>query len=565
MLASLRALSNITEIISLVSGSHALNAGTLADCIFSRPHIISLYMILSQSSPASIIQSQISLSTSLISKLCREERHQSSLANAGVLDALATRLASVVVLQGLVIPGAELLAQKEGILDYFPSPAPHNRDLAGILEAIAVIISDSKLRASQLVYSNALIAVFPISLSDFQQNLSTKAAWSALDTGDMSSRQSRLSAVDFLIPQVLNQTKSASALVSAFPPLGTSGSFEHIVELGGSKTPTWSNPPSIQAGISFPDNSVNDHNEPESPLIAYLIWLTRSSRDVERLMAAWVLTILHGVGLTDKSREAALGLLIVPILVQLLNEEGLRYRDDAHGMITKEWIIKEHTPIVLATLIVDSELLQKSAYDAGIVTKLSKMIKSAYDPVQDTPQSRVWSPNTNSSLDHGTSYTSPSSHLNQVDQSPLLAHKIKVRECTLRAIAALVPFKDEYRKALIEQGVIPYIVESLKTYPEKPQSRVSEKSGKASQLMDENDARSSGHGKNPISVLIAACGAVRALSRSVSTLRTTLIDSGVAIPIITLLQHSDIDVQISATAAVCNLVLEFSPMREVIM
>jgi hypothetical protein len=553
-----------------VSSSHTLNASTLADSLFSRPHIVSLCMILSQSLPASIIQSQVSLSTYLISKLCREERHQSSLANSGVLDALATRLASVVVSQGLVIPGAEHLAQREGILDYFPPPAPRNCGLAGILEAIAIIISGSKLRASQLVYSNAIVAVFPSSTSpDFQPNRPTKAAWSAFNTADVSTRQSKLNAIDSLIPQVLSQTKSASALASAFPPLGTQGSFEHLVQLDRSKTTTWSNSPSIQAGVSFQDGSASDHNGPESPLIAYLIWLTRTMRDIERLMAASVLIVLYGVGLTDRSREAALGLLIVPILVQLLDEvsnDTSRYKDDPYnvpGPVAKEWIIKERVPTVLAMLIVDSELLQKSAYDAGIISKLSKMIKSAYDPVYDTSQLRAWSPNANSSLDQGTSHAQPS-RLSQVGQPPLLAHKIKVRESALRAISALVPFKDEYRKALIEQGVIPYIVESLRTSPGKP-SRISERSEKNIQFMDENQSRLSAYGKNPISVLISACAAVRALSRSVSTLRTALIDNGVAIPIITLLQHSDIDVQISATAAVCNLVLEFSPMREVIM
>jgi len=68
---------------------------------------------------------------------------------------------------------------------------------------------------------------------------------------------------------------------------------------------------------------------------------------------------------------------------------------------------------------------------------------------------------------------------------------------------------------------------------------------------------------NSIDVLIAACGAIRALSRSVGILRTTLIDNGVAMPVFRLLQHPDIEVQIAATATVCNLVTDVSPMREV--
>ncbi len=89
-----------------------------------------------------MIQSQISIAVSLISRVCREERHQQSLANSGVLDALATKLASFVVAQGLVVPGADIAAQRDALQDFFPLPAPSNANLAVILEAIAVIITD---------------------------------------------------------------------------------------------------------------------------------------------------------------------------------------------------------------------------------------------------------------------------------------------------------------------------------------------------------------------------------------------------------------------------------------
>ena len=495
-----------------------------------------------------------------------------SLANAGVLDALATRLASIVVAQGLVIPGAELVAQREGLLDFFPSPAPRNADLASILEAIAVIIADSKFRASQLVYSNAIMAVFPSSTSDFQPNRSTKAAWSAFNATDLSGRQSRLSALDYLIPHIpLSRMKSSSALASAFPPLGTGtpASYEHLVQLGGSRIPGWSRSPNFETGMTSQVNASTEPNDPESPLIPYLIWLTRSTGHLERLMAASVLTVLYRAGLADKSRETALGLLIVPILVQLLHDEKAEVRIDEDASLTfaerlaLDWKIKERAPAVLAMLIVDSEYLQKSAFDSGIIGKLSEMIKAAYEPVIEGSDSRTWSPSTGSNTVINSSGSSPNPRLGQVGQSPLLVHKIKVRESTLRAIAALVPFKDEYRKALIDQGVVPYIVESLKSYPDKPSTKLNEKSEKSTQPSEDNKARSPGFGMNPVSVLIAACAAVRHLSRSVSILRTTLIDNGVVMPVFALLKHSDIDVQISATATTCNLVMDFSPMREV--
>ena len=270
-----------------------------------------------------------------------------SLANAGVLDALATRLASIVVTQGLVIPGAELVAQKEGLLDCIPSPAPRNADLAGILEAIAVIIADSKFRASQLVYSNAIMAVFPTPTSDFQPNRSTKAAWSALNAADLSGRQSRLSALDYLIPHIsLSRTKSSSALASAFPPLGTPASYDHL----GSRIPGWSRSPSFETGMIPQDNASTEPNDLESPLIPYLIWLTRSTRHLERLMAASVLTVLYRAGLTDESRETALGLLIVPLLVQLLRDEKAEVQSDEDASLTFAERLALDWKIILRTI-----------------------------------------------------------------------------------------------------------------------------------------------------------------------------------------------------------------------
>ena len=138
--------------------------------------------------------------------------------------------------------------------------------------------------------------------------------------------------------------------------------------------------------------------------------------------------------------------------------------------------------------------------------------------------------------------------------SPIASHITKLREATLTGLAAMASLRDEYRKAIIENGVISFIIQSLKPYniESPPSKKTNGEVSNQPQIVAEN----------PKDVILAACALARGLSRSVSTLRTSLMDAGLAAPLFVLLKHQDVDIQIAATAVICNLVLDFSPMRE---
>lgn len=568
VLTSLRALSNLADSASLSSSGQRVDTSTIAEALFVRPHLKSLYRILSQSSPSTIAQCQISAASSLISRVCYEERHQQALATSGVLDALATRFASFVVADGHVIPGAEILAQRDGLEEYMPKAAPPNAKRSTILEAIAVIITDSKFRASQFLYSPSILAIFPSSHpTDFVVNQNTRAAWNAFNVAGLSARQDQLNPIDFLLPCIPHQGTRSTGQGSAFPPLGSSSSRENLAQLGRKYNipSSWMEQPDLDSALASHEDSPSEPEEPESPLIAYLILLLRSRTGIERLMAAAILTVLYRAGLTHKSRESVIGLLVVPLLVHMLDDIVLppktkdgQAEDEATAL---DCAVKERAPAILAMLITDSEYLQNAAFNSNLVSKLSKMLKVSYDTVPETSTPQRWSPNEDESPENTAG--PQSCRLGHPGQSPLMNHKIKVREGALKAIAALVPFKEEYRKAIVDQGMIPYIVESMNSNPRKPGPKVGDKPETTSKVSKEEEEGKLEYGTNPIPVLIAACGAVRAMSRSVTILRTTLIDNGVAMPIFNLLQHPDIEVQIAATATVCNLVTDVSPMREV--
>ena len=556
VVAALRALSDIVDAAGLAPRTCPLDRSTLADLIFVQEHIESLTALLALSSSRHLCQSQVALAAGLIGRLCRDERHRQALTMAGALDALCSRLASFALAQGHVVPGAESLAHSDGLIKAFPEPAPSTAKMEPILFAIARILGESKYRAHRLIYSPSIIAVFPslrFRPTKAVQDLRLGNEYS--DSAPVSSQEDS-TAMEYILPVLPISSPRTSS-----PAYYTYSSPERIDPQLSRSTPSrfsastmWDSPRTQKLGRGKED----DAQEMESPLIPWLIYLVRNRDDSERLSAASILTSLFKAGLgTQPSRETSLGLLVVPILVGLISrteqpsphqvDEGDRRRT------------LQRAPAVLAHLIADNETLQKAAFDCDAVNILTRALKRAYSPVDSQLSSAMWSPYPDTNMDVEDD-VSAVAQLGQSGEDPLLVHHLKLRESSLMAIAALAG-QEEHRKALVREGFIPYVVESLAEYPKRPQApKEKPRDRQAPAVVGNLDP---GFGRNTLGVIIAACHVTRMLSRSVSILRTALVDHAVALPILKFMEHPDIGVQTAATATMCNLVLEVSPVREV--
>ena len=545
VVAALRALIEIASSASLAGPASPLDIHGLAENVFTPQHIDSLNAMLSMTSPNILAQSQIMLASTLICRLCRDERHQQALGMAGILDSLAAQLARFVVSDGLVVPGAKDVAYGDGLDKVFPVAALPGAKIGPILEAISCIIGDSKYRANRLVYCPSMLATFPLV---------------KLEHGKDGKGVSHpgLTAMEYILPTLPTaSSRNSSATQSSYATpdrIDSRTSSRTSLHKLGTAT-FWDSARSHASANNNGDGSSEDF---ESPLIPWLIYKVRSLEDYDRLMAAAVLATLFKAGLGRKSvRETSIGLLVVPVVVGMIaknDKDGVEPVESADDDMQLR--ILEKAPAILARLITDSEYLQKAAFDCDAVKILTKLLKRAYQPAATVSQPKYWSPNPDTGMDIETALSL--AQLGDSGQNPLLAHKIALRESALKAIGAMSAGKEDYRKALVAEDFVPYVVESLCEFPRKPKPAKDKPTGEPVRT-----EVAAAYGVNPLSVIIAGCHVVRTLARSVSILRTALVDHAVTLPIFRFMQHHDINVQIAATATIINLVVEVSPVREV--
>lgn len=518
---TLTTLNQIADAVAQEKPGSDVNGQSLAanvrEQLYTRSVVENLAEILAQTAGPSKTNQQVLLATRLLSKTCVEDAHKKMLADAGILDLLASKLASIAAADELIPRIDSTHSHREDIPTRF---------LVDVMEAIAAIIKGSHFYTARFLYSQSIQQLFG------WPKERTSTAYDA-------PSPSALSSWDKLIPRVQTITSKTDPYTKSWPALGsyTAVSGESYARL-----------PSMETLQQNSSRSVIT-DESESPLLIWLMYIARRGEGAERLSACYLLALLKKFGekwpLNDPSRttrERHFSYLVIPLVVRMI-EESAEQAKKAHTLSPtardEARFVLERSPLVLAELVNGNKVLQSAAVDALIMPTLVQILKKSFERAT-TNAKPLWQPRS-ASLEFKDSAVDPeSSTLGKTGLSMDILHAFRVRESTLLALAAIAGDQDTYRKLVIEMGAATHIIESLVPYSE-----------------------SRGKDGNPDAVLRAACNVTRSLSRSVSVLRTSLIDHGIANPVFDLLTHQSVKVQIAATEVITNLVLEVSPMRTV--
>ncbi|KZM20824.1 uncharacterized protein EKO05_0008751 [Ascochyta rabiei] len=465
--------------------------------------------------PSQANHQQALLATQLLTKTCVEEPQKKMLVDAGILHLLAGKLASVAAADQRLPQTESTRSQREEVPWSFSS---------AIMEAVAVIVRDSHFYTARFLYSQPIQQLFGwpkerTSTAYDAPSSSTQPLW------------------DTLIPRVQTMTSKTDPYTKSWPALG---SYTAVAGESYTRLPSME---SLQQNSSR--SIITD--ESESPLFIWLMYVARRSEGAERLSACHLLALLKKFGdkwpLNDPSkvtRERHFSYLVVPLVVKMI-EESSEQAKKAHTLSPaardEMRFVLERSPLVLAELVAGNKVLQTAAVDARVLSTLVQTLKRSFERVT-TNAKPLWQPRSASYQVKDAAIDPESSSLGRPGLDAGVLHAYRCRESALLALAAIAGDQDGYRKLVIEMGAATHIIESLVPYSDS-----SEKDG------------------NPDAVLKAACNVTRSLSRSVSVLRTSLIDHGIANPVFGLLNHQNVKVQIAATEVITNLVLEVSPMR----
>jgi hypothetical protein len=475
--------------------------------------------ILQQPSSRGPTNQQLGLVCDIVTLAAHDDGVKSALTHSGILDTLAGLLVSYSITNKHI----DYRSNTSHLL-----PSPNASEIPHILSAISSLISGSTYRAHRFVLSERvkdLFLNFSPGEGDLRYMMGPKYGMPNADGG--------------LLPPLhmpSNKSVSYGTGSSAFPP-GATNRHNSVGESG------------------LPHGDVDHANA----VCSWLLFFARSLRGSHRIEALRLLALVneavevdtgafprHEFGQKARERERQLNLLAVPLAVRLV-QDGSESKDAESLQQPDELaLVRESSCEVLALLISCNRNLQTASVDAGAIKFVCPILKRSFDNV---PLAKPMWLGRRATMDEGE--MSATCQLGNKGLPMEILHAMRCRQGALEALAAIAHREEIHRKAFIEAGVISCIIDSLKPFPQDLQASIVANKGQLS-VKDGNTT----------SVVLAACRAAKSMSRSVSMLRTSLIDAGIAKPIFELLRHPNVKVQIAATNVVSNLLIDFSPMKE---
>lgn len=515
------ALNTIAENLPLDDGSRWTADQTLAKALYVSENSVCLSRLVAVLPDTRPAQQRLEAVLTLICNTCRSEKHVSLLADAGLLETLSGHLATQILRQEYGTPGdirSVHVAEIHGLVSYQTL----------VLETLALILEHSKSRtqdfATNIDIERALIMT--MGTADTLQRLAPHGILPA----DIAIDEQAVS-YDFPLPLVPDLHAMYLAKRSVWPPLSQSADSQMAPRRQSSiKTIESTNPTPQESWIELDQERVRN-----TAIVPWLLYVARSADKGTRVMAARLLVILKTHQMLNGKTMRSLSTLLVPILVDMLDKQT--------GFSSLQFPYAERVPAILALLVKDQEYLQQAAVEARAIPRLAAALKANFESAEDMPSELWWPTKLQEKLSVGTRDRS----LGPGGPSRRKRMQMFMREGLLQALGALAPDSDVFRKDICDQGALNHIVLALEPFHTRTVS-------------GEHCDRIAVAG-NSSEALIAACGAVRALTRSPTSLRTKLVDADVAKHVVNLLYTGDLTVRIAATKVVANLSHGFSPMK----
>lgn len=508
----------------------------LANLLYTNPHIQCFTNIVLAANNEVVSQQACDTVLTLLCKTLTLEHHKRAVVESGLLASLSARLASFVVTQGLVPPTFKTIDHEIHPLQSLPDPAPTFAHLSPVLESLSILIQGSRSRAKLLLANPALEFALPVVGDDFSPSDLRRGPWGmSYFSGTAVPRARATSPFDSLLPFVPASNKNNQA---GFPPLS---SVQPVPKRRSSFIPA-STPeiPQLPLGHVVPDD------EQEPSLIPWLVYTIRESRGKRRLLAAKLVVHFYSLNLVNQFRATTFAALIVPLLTRMLEADYLRLDDSRHSagsLLCSGLHYTRAVPAVLAMLIMDDPEMQRVAVEGKAIANLTAGLKLTFEnPIAQTTV--PWHPHKPTAGPTRPQRSGKASRPSEM-ASCVMRQEMEFRAGCFQAIAAIAPFNDDYRKEICDQGALTYIMSALEPYEVH--------TGADDQLEIIG---------NSAAVVLAACGAVRVLTRSVQALRTKLVEAEVAKPIIQLMSSSNPEIRIAATMVLANLAIDFSPMKD---